>query len=56
MKIFSGCYNISLTFRRINPVTGCIQEQTPNPLEGMSEEQKEYEANQLVNLIDQMQR
>lgn len=25
-------------------------------MEGMSEEQKEYEANQLVNLIDQMQR
>ncbi|KAH9409698.1 PREDICTED: synembryn-A-like [Rhagoletis zephyria] len=41
---------------RINPVTGHIQELAPNPMEGMSEEQKEYEANQLVNLIDQMQR
>lgn len=41
---------------RINPVIGCIQEEGPNPLEDMTDEQKEYEANRLVNMIDQLQR
>lgn len=41
---------------RINPVVGCVQKDKPNPLAGMTEEQKEYEANRLVNAIDQLQR
>lgn len=41
---------------RINPVTGCVEEQRGNPLEGMSDEQKEYEARELVGLIEKMSR
>lgn len=41
---------------QINPISGCIDQPRPNPLEGMSEEQKEYEAMQLVNLMDKMQK
>ncbi|XP_031632601.1 synembryn isoform X2 [Contarinia nasturtii] len=40
----------------INPVVGCYEPPRPNPLEGMSEEQKEYEAMKLVNLMDQLNR
>lgn len=39
---------------KINPVLGCYQEPAPNPMEGMTEEQKEYEAMQLVNMMDRM--
>ncbi|XP_054713021.1 synembryn-A-like [Uloborus diversus] len=39
---------------KINPVLGCYQEPSPNPMEGMTEEQKEYEALQLVNMMDKM--
>ena len=41
---------------QVNPVTGCEEKPGPSPLEGMSEEQKEYEAMQLVNLMDKMTR
>lgn len=41
---------------RINPVVGCYQEPGVSALEGMSEEQKEHEAVQLANLIDQLAR
>lgn len=41
---------------KINPILGCYQEPTPNPMEGMSEEQKEYEAMQLVNMMDKLAR
>lgn len=40
----------------INPVTGCFEPHRPNPFENMSDEQKEYEAMKLVNLIDQLDR
>lgn len=40
----------------INPVVGCYEPPRPNPMEGMTEEQKEYEAIRLVNAIDQMTR
>lgn len=40
----------------INPVLGCYEPPKPNPLEGMSDEQKEYEAMQLVALMDKLQR
>ncbi|XP_012054314.1 PREDICTED: synembryn [Atta cephalotes] len=39
---------------RINPVTGCFEHSKPNPLEGMTEEQKEYEALKLVNLVNKL--
>ncbi|XP_044020953.1 synembryn [Aphidius gifuensis] len=38
----------------INPVTGCYERPKQNPMEGMSEEQKEYEAMKLVNLVNQL--
>lgn len=41
---------------QINPVTGCFEHPKPNPLEGMTEEQKEYEALQLVGLMDKLTR
>ncbi|KOC64428.1 Synembryn-A [Habropoda laboriosa] len=41
---------------QINPVTGCFEHPKPNPLEGMTEEQKEYEALQLVGLVDKLTR
>lgn len=41
---------------QINPVTGCYEKAKPNPLEGISEEQKEYEALQLARLFDQLTR
>ena len=42
--------------KNINPVTGYLEPKHPNPLEGMSDEQKEYEAMKLVNLMDQLNR
>ncbi|KAL2720488.1 synembryn isoform X2 [Vespula squamosa] len=41
---------------QINPVTGCYEKIKPNLLESMTDEQKEYEALQLVNLVDQLTR
>lgn len=40
----------------INPVLGCYEPPRPNPFEGMSDEQKEYETMKLVNLMDQLNR
>ncbi|KAH7724000.1 synembryn [Aphelenchoides avenae] len=39
---------------RINPVTGYIQPPRVNPFEGMSEEQKEYEAVRLANAMSKL--
>ncbi|XP_011871408.1 PREDICTED: synembryn-A [Vollenhovia emeryi] len=41
---------------QINPVTGCFEHPKPNPFEGMTEEQKEFEALKLVNLVDKLTR
>ncbi|EFN68344.1 Synembryn [Camponotus floridanus] len=41
---------------QINPVTGCFESPKSNPLEGMTDVQKEYEALQLVNLVDKLTR
>lgn len=38
----------------IDPVVGCTRPARVNPFENMSDEQKEYEAMQLVNLLDKM--
>ncbi|XP_066557094.1 chaperone Ric-8A isoform X2 [Amia ocellicauda] len=40
----------------INPVTGRVEEKLPNPMEGMTEEQKEFEAMKLVNMFDKLSR
>lgn len=40
----------------INPVTGVVEEDQPNPMEGMSEEQKEYEAMKLVSMFNKLSR
>ncbi|TRY85195.1 hypothetical protein DNTS_009242 [Danionella cerebrum] len=40
----------------INPITGHIEHPMPNPIEEMTEEQKEYEAQRLVNMIDELSR
>nr|XP_026491350.1 synembryn-A [Vanessa tameamea] len=39
---------------RIDPVVGCTRPPRSNPFEGMTDEQKEYEAMKLVNLFDKM--
>ncbi|KAL7744942.1 hypothetical protein ACLKA6_007215 [Drosophila palustris] len=39
-----------------NPVLGCVEQPKRNPLEGMSDEQKEYEALKLVNLLEQLRK
>ncbi|CAB3371755.1 Hypothetical predicted protein [Cloeon dipterum] len=41
---------------QINPIIGCYEEPRPDPMENMSEEQKEYEAVKLVEKIDQLTR
>lgn len=51
VKTFSLVY-----FCSINPVTGCYEGPKPDPLAGMTEEQKEYEALKLVGLVDQLTR
>lgn len=45
-----------LSGSRINPITGVIEEEQPNPMEGMTEEQKEYEAMKLINMFDKLSR
>ncbi|XP_062917608.1 synembryn-A isoform X1 [Mobula hypostoma] len=40
----------------INPVTGRVEERTANPMDGMSEAQKEYEAMKLFNMFDKLAR
>lgn len=41
---------------QINPVTGCFEHPKPDPFEGMTEEQKEYEALKLVKLVEKLTR
>lgn len=41
---------------RINPVTGVVEDERPDPMEGMTEEQKELEAMKLVNMFDKLSR
>ncbi|XP_059192068.1 synembryn-A [Centropristis striata] len=40
----------------INLITGVVEEEQPNPMEGMTEEQKEIEAMKLVQLFDKLSR
>ncbi|KAM8860606.1 chaperone Ric-8B [Synchiropus picturatus] len=40
----------------INPVTCSVEEPTPNPMDEMTEEQKEYEAEKLITMFDKLAR
>ncbi|CAJ1056958.1 synembryn-B isoform X2 [Xyrichtys novacula] len=40
----------------INPITGHVEEPMQNPIEEMTEEQKEYEAEKLANMFDKLSR
>uniref|UniRef100_UPI00398F6343 chaperone Ric-8A-like isoform X2 n=1 Tax=Pristiophorus japonicus TaxID=55135 RepID=UPI00398F6343 len=40
----------------INPVTGRVEEKLPDPMEGMTDEQKEYEAMKLVSMFSKLSR
>ncbi|KAM4747407.1 chaperone Ric-8B [Rhinophrynus dorsalis] len=40
----------------INLITGHVEEPLPNPIDEMTEEQKEYEAMKLVNMFDKLSR
>ena len=41
---------------RINPVTGRVEEEQPDPMEGMTEEEKEEEAKRLIVLFNKLSR
>ncbi|XP_039295364.1 synembryn-A [Nilaparvata lugens] len=41
---------------RINPILGCYEPAKPDPTNGMTEEQKEYEALRLANMMDKLAR
>ena len=47
---------ISILCYSINPVTGRYETDKKDPFEGMSDEQKEYEAMKLVDAMDKLQR
>lgn len=42
--------------RRINPVTGRVEEEQPDPMEGMTEQEKEQEALRLISLFNRLSR
>lgn len=41
---------------RINPVTGRVESEQPDPMEGMTEEEKEEEAKRLIVLFNKLAR
>lgn len=41
---------------RINPVTGRVEAEQPDPMEGMTEEEKEEEAKRLIMLFSKLSR
>lgn len=41
---------------RINPVTGRVESEQPDPMEGMTEEEKEEEAKRLIMLFNKVAR
>ena len=49
-------FSVFSVLARINPVTGRVEDEQPNPMEGMTEEQKELEAMKLVNMFDKLSR
>lgn len=47
---------VIINLNRINPVIGCYEPHRTNPTENMTEEQKEYEAVKLANMLDKLTR
>ncbi|XP_045077591.1 synembryn-A-like isoform X2 [Coregonus clupeaformis] len=41
---------------RINPVTGRVEKEQPDPMEGMTEQEKEQEAQRLISLFNRLSR
>lgn len=41
---------------RVNPVTGRVEAEQPDPMEGMTEEEKEEEAKRLIMLFNKLSR
>lgn len=41
---------------RVNPVTGRVETEQPDPMEGMTEEEKEEEARRLITLFNKLSR
>ncbi|RXN12106.1 synembryn-A-like protein [Labeo rohita] len=39
---------------RVNPVTGQVEEEQPDPMEGMTDEEKEEEAHRLISLFNKL--
>ncbi|XP_077062313.1 chaperone Ric-8A [Siphateles boraxobius] len=39
---------------RVNPVTGQVEEEQPDPMEGMTEDEKEEEAHRLISLFNKL--
>lgn len=49
-------YKLCVFTSSINLITGHLEEPMPNPMDEMTEEQKEYEAMKLVNMFDKLSR
>jgi hypothetical protein len=49
-------FSLSYLQNRINIMTGCYEKPRPNPMASMTEEQKEFEALELVKKLDQLAR
>lgn len=56
MQRATNASSLSLPGSSIDPVTGRVEEKPPNPMDGMTEEQKEHEAMKLVNMFDKLSR
>lgn len=56
IKLEINLKHLSFVLNSINPVTGRVEEEQPNSMEGMTDEQKEYEAMKLVNMFDKLSR
>lgn len=54
MQIYIRLFDFAIS--SINPITGHVEEPMPNPIEEMTEEQKEYEAEKLANMFDKLSR
>lgn len=57
MYLFLQKHKLCCSFTSsINLITGHLEEPMPNPMDEMTEEQKEYEAMKLVNMFDKLSR
>ena len=54
MRLLDNYPHLNRLYFRVNPVTGHIPTPRSNPLENMTEEQKEYLAMQLANQVTKL--